>query len=125
MGISKTSPFYGKNGTISLCLAPKLLTIAHHLLCDGRELLQLEEEFAEHYANGVMPQFAPERLIQGLNELPLNSDLPLISKLIIGDANRRWKKEGQQVMYEEYSVFERDYIQKHKMKREILSFVLK
>lgn len=99
----------------------QILFIAHHLLCDGRGLLQLAEEFAEHYANGVMPQFAPERLIQGLNDLPSNSDLPLISKLIISDANRRWKKEGQQVMYEEYSVFERAYIQKHKMKREILT----
>lgn len=99
----------------------QILFIAHHLLCDGRGILQLAEEFAEHYANGVMPQFAPERLIQGLNDLPSNSDLPLISKLIISDANRRWKKEGQQVMYEEYSVFERAYIQKHKMKREILT----
>lgn len=99
----------------------QILFIVHHLLCDGRGLLQLAEEFAELYANGVIPQFAPERLIQHLNDLPSNSDLPLISKLIIGNANRRWKKEGQQVMYEEYSVFERDYIQKHKMKREIFT----
>ena len=99
----------------------QILFIAHHLLCDGRGLLQLAEEFAEHYANGVIPQFAPERLIQCLNDLPSNSDLPLISKLIIGDANRRWKKEGHQVMYEEYSAFERAYIQKHKMKREIFT----
>lgn len=100
----------------------QILFIAHHLLCDGRGLLQLVEEFAGHYINGVIPQFAPEHLIQGLNDLPPNSDLAFISKLIIGDANRRWKKEGQQVMYEEYSVFERDYIQKHKMKREITTF---
>lgn len=99
----------------------QILFIAHHILCDGRGLLQLAEEFAEHYANGVIPQFVPERLIQHLNDLPPNSDLPIISKLIIGDANRRWKKEGQQVMYEEYSVFERAYIQKHKMKREIFT----
>ena len=99
----------------------QILFIAHHLLCDGRGLLQLVEEFTEHYANGVMPQFAPEHVIQGLNDLPPNSDLPFISKLIIADANRRWKKEGQQVMYEEYSAFERAYIQKHKIKREILT----
>lgn len=99
----------------------QILFIAHHLLCDGRGLLQLVEEFAGHYINGVIPQFAPEHLIQSLNDLPLDSNLPFISKLIIGDANRRWKKEGQQVMYEEYSVFERDYIQKHKMKREIIT----
>ena len=99
----------------------QILLIAHHLLCDGRGLLQLTEEFAGHYANGVIPQYAEERLIQHLNDLPSNSDLPLISKLIIGDANRRWKKEGQQVMYEEYSAFERAYIQKHKLKREIFT----
>ena len=46
-------------------------------------------------------------------------EIPFISKLIIRDANRRWKKEGQQVMYKEYSAFERAYTQKHKMKREI------
>lgn len=99
----------------------QILFIAHHLLCDGRGLLQLIEEFTEHYANGIIPQFAPEQVIQGLNDLPPNSDLPFISKMIIGDANRRWKKEGQQVMYEEYSAFERAYIQKHKIKREILT----
>lgn len=99
----------------------QILFIAHHLLCDGRGLLQLAEEFTEHYANGIIPQFAPEHLIQGLNDLPPNSDLPFISKLIVGDANRRWKKEGQQVMYEEYHAFERTYIQKHKIKRETLT----
>ena len=99
----------------------QIFFIAHHLLCDGRGLLQLAEEFAEHYANGVMPQFAPECLIQGLNDLPSNSDLPLISKLIVGDANRKWKKEGQKVMYGQYSIFERAYIQKCKMKREIFT----
>ncbi|MDC7287191.1 hypothetical protein NXH76_05215 [Blautia schinkii] len=115
-----------KESLLKVVVYPKdnefqILFIAHHLLCDGRGLLQLAEEFAEHYANGVIPQFAPERLIQCLNDLPSNSDLPLISKLIIGDANRRWKKEGRQVMYEEYSAFERDYIQKHEMKREIFT----
>ncbi len=99
----------------------QILFIAHHLLCDGRGLLQLAEEFAEHYANGVIPQFVQEHLIQGLDDLPPNSDLPFISKLIIGDANRRWKKEEQQVKYEEYSAFERTYIQKHKVKREIFT----
>lgn len=99
----------------------QILFIAHHLLCDGRGLLQLVEEFAGHYINGVIPQFAEEHLIQGLNDLPPNSDLPFISKLIIGDANRKWIKAGQQVMYEDYRTFERSYIQKHKMKREIFT----
>ncbi len=100
----------------------EILFIAHHLLCDGRGLLQLTKEFAEHYANGAMPQFVQERLIQGLDDLPPNSDLPFISKLIIGDANRRWEKEGQQVKYEEeYGIFERAYLQKHKVNWEIIT----
>ena len=99
----------------------QILFIAHHLLCDGRVLLQLAEEFAEHYANGVMPQFAPECLIQRLNDLPSNSDLPLISKLIVGNANRKRKEEKRQVTYGEYSVFERAYILKCKIKRDIFT----
>ncbi len=100
----------------------QILFIAHHLLCDGRGLLQLAEEFAEHYANGVIPQFVREHLIQGLDDLPPDSDLPFISKLIIDDANRRWKKEGRQVKYEEeYGVFERAYLQKNKVNREIIT----
>ena len=100
----------------------QILFIAHHLLCDGRGLLQLVEEFAEYYVNGVIPQFVREHLIQGLDDLPKNSDLPMISKLIVGDANRRWKKEDQKVKYEkDYGVFEKSYIQKHKMNQEIFS----
>lgn len=99
----------------------QILFIAHHLLCDGRGLLQLVEEFAGHYINGAIPQFAEEHLIQSLNDLPQNSDLPFISKLIIGDGNRRWKKEEQQAMYEEYTAFERAYIQKHKIKQEVFT----
>lgn len=99
----------------------QILFIAHHLLCDGRGLLQLAEEFAGHYVNGTVPQYVREHLIQGLNDLPPDSGLPFISNLIISDANRRWKKEGQQVKYEEYGTFERAYIQKNKSSREIIT----
>ncbi len=99
----------------------QILFIAHHLLCDGRGLLQLTEEFAEHYVNGIIPPFVPERLIQRISDLPSNSDLPVISKWIVDGANRRWKKEGRRVLYEEYSAFERAYIQKHKVKREVFA----
>lgn len=99
----------------------QILFIAHHLLCDGRGLLQLAEEFAGHYVDGTVPQYVREHLIQGLNDLPPDSGLPFISNLIISDANRRWKKEGQQVKYEEYGTFERAYIQKNKSSREIIT----
>ena len=70
----------------------QILFIAHHLLCDGRGLLQLVEEFAQHYVKGIIPQYVEEQLIQSLQDLPQNSDLPFISKFIIGNANRKWKK---------------------------------
>lgn len=99
----------------------QILFIAHHLLCDGRSLLQLADEFAKHYVKGITPQFVEERLIQSLCDLPKDSDLPLISKLIIGDANRKWKKESQQVTYEKYREFEKAYIRKNKIKRNIFT----
>ncbi len=99
----------------------RILFIAHHLLCDGRGLLQLAEEFSEYYAGGVTPQLAQERLIQDLRDLPPKSDLPFISKLIVEGANRRWNKEGQHVVYENYRRFERNYIQKHKTRWKIFN----
>lgn len=56
----------------------QILFIAHHLLCDGRSLLQLADEFAKHYVKGITPQFVEERLIQSLCDLPKDSDLPLM-----------------------------------------------
>ncbi len=51
----------------------------YYQIQDYLRLLQLVEEFARHYTNGVMPQFAPEHLIEDLNDLPQNNDLPFIS----------------------------------------------
>lgn len=44
-----------------------------------------------------------------------------LCKLIIGDANRKWKKESQQVTYEKYREFEKAYIRKNKIKRNIFT----
>lgn len=85
----------------------------------GRGLLQLAEEFAEHYVKGIIPQFAEERLIQSLQDMPEGSDLPVVSKLIINSANKKWKKEQHRVTYEKYTEFEKAYIRKNKVKREI------
>ena len=97
----------------------QILLIAHHLLCDGRGLLQLSDEFAMHYVKGIMPQFAEERLIQTLSDLPADNDLPVVSKLVINDANRRWKKEEHRVTYEKYAEFEKEFIRRNEVKREI------
>ena len=97
----------------------RILFITHHLLCDGRGLLQLVQEFADLYANDVKPHPVDEKLMESLNDLPGGSDLGFVSKLLIKDANRKWHKEGHKVSYEEYLKFERDHDSKQDIKREI------
>lgn len=97
----------------------QLLFISHHLLCDGRGLVQLAEEFSGHYVRRTLPPFATEQLIQSIHDLPADADLPFMSRLVINAANRRWEKEQHQVSYEEYLDFEKNYIQTNMPQREI------
>ncbi|WP_022779712.1 condensation domain-containing protein [Butyrivibrio sp. AE3009] len=99
----------------------RVLFITHHLLCDGRGLLQLVREFADYYANDVKPQPVDEKLMESLNDLPDGSNLGFISKLLIKDANKKWRKEGHKVSYEEYLKFERDHDSKQDIKRKIMN----
>ena len=99
----------------------RVLLITHHLLCDGRGLLQLVQEFADYYANGVEPNSVDEKLMGSIDDLPSGSDLPFISKVIIKDANKKWCKEGHKVSYDDYLKFERDHDAKQAIKREIKS----
>ena len=97
----------------------RVLFISHHLLCDGRGLLQLVQEFADYYTNGVKPHFVDEKLIKSLDDLPGGSDLGFISKVLIKDANKKWHKEAHIVSYDEYLEFERGHDSKREIKREI------
>ena len=97
----------------------RVLFITHHLLCDGRGLLQLAQEFADYYVNGVKPHLVDERLMESLDDLPDGSDLRFISKLLIKDSNKKWCKEGHKVSYDEYLKFESAYDSKQDLKREI------
>ena len=97
----------------------RVLFITHHLLCDGRGLLQLVQEFAGHYVNGVKPHSVDEKLMESLDDLPSGSDLGFISKMLIKNANKNWRKEGHRVSYDEYLTFEREYDSKQNIKREI------
>ena len=99
----------------------RVLFISHHLLCDGRGLLQLVQEFADHYANGARPHSVDEKLMESLDDLPGGSDLRFISKVLIKDANKKWRKEGHRVSYDEYLKFERDHDSKQDIKRGIKS----
>lgn len=97
----------------------RVLFITHHLLCDGRGLLQLAQEFADYYVNGVKPHLVDEKLMESIDDLPDGSDLRFISKLLIKDSNKKWCKEGHKVSYDEYLKFESAYDSKQDLKREI------
>ena len=94
-----------------------ILMIAHHLLCDGRGLLQLVQEFAEYYIKGTKPETVEECVIRSVEDLPAGSDLPFISRLVVKDANKKWAKEKQQVSYDSYASFERSYGAGHPVER--------
>ncbi len=97
----------------------RVLFITHHLLCDGRGLLQLVQEFADHYSNGAIPCSVDEKLMESLDDLPGGSDLRFFSRMLIKDSNAKWRKEGHKVSYDEYLRFERDHDSKQVIKREI------
>lgn len=90
-----------------------VLFIAHHLLTDGRGLLELAQEFADDYAGGKAPAYAEEQLIGGIDDLPPGSALGGISRLLVRLANARWKKEGKRVSREQYRSFAAAYCKAH------------
>lgn len=100
----------------------KILFVAHHLLCDGRGLLMLTEEFAKRYLTNVNPELSEERLIESISDLPQGSDLGFISKVVIKDANKKWSKESHKVSYDEYLKFEKDFDSKQNITRNIMNF---
>ncbi len=99
------------NGLLKVSIYPKedssfqILFVSHHLLCDGRALLQLVLEFADCYVEDKIPAYAEECLITSIADLPPKSDLSGISKMLVRRANREWSKEKHSVTYEEYSLF--------------------
>ena len=115
-----------REGMLKVLLYPAgaefdILLIAHHLLCDGRGLLQLADEFARYYCHGSVPQPVSENLIAGLDDLPKKSGLPFVSRCVIDDANRRWDKEHHRVLHEEYLDFEKAFLRDNPVQREIIT----
>ena len=115
-----------REGMLKVLLYPAgdefdLLLIAHHLLCDGRGLLQLTDEYAQCFCQGIVPQPVSEKLISRLDDLPEKSGLPFFSRCVIDDANRRWDKERHHVTYEEYLDFEQSFLRDNPVQREILA----
>lgn len=91
-----------------------LLTF-HHLLADGRGALMLAEELAGYYAKGVEPEYAEEQLISSKSDLPGDSQLSSVSRLLVKRANKQWAKEGHMLTYGEYHSFADKFIREHKV----------
>lgn len=87
-----------------------ILFVAHHLLCDGRGLLNLMLEFCDLYVEEKHPAYVEERLIQSIKDLPSRSELSAVSKMIIRSANKNWSKENHTVSYEDYLEFEKKFL---------------
>lgn len=98
---------YNKNGQTTL------LFIAHHLLGDGRCILEIAKEFAECYVQNGEPEYVEEALIRTIDDLPEKSDLTGISKLLVKQANKQWRTEGKRVRYEEYALFVEKFASTH------------
>lgn len=88
----------------------EVMFIAHHLLGDGRSILDMVCEFADCYVAMKKPVLAKENLISSVDELTKGSKLSAINKLIIGYANRRWKNEDHAIDYKAYRRFEKEFI---------------
>lgn len=106
------------DGLLKVVAYPKaegfeLLFIAHHLLCDGRRLLELAQSFADCYVKGQHPAFKKVCLIQSLKDFSVKSDLPWISKVVVNSANKKWQKEAHTVDYRQYQTFEKNYIKQN------------
>ena len=88
------------------------LLVFHHLLADGRGALGLMEELADAYVLDRIPEYAPEKLISSAADFPADSRMPLISRTLVGKANKDWAKEKQRISYEEYHTFADDFLKK-------------
>jgi len=114
-----------KNGLLRVFVYPEktsfaIVFIAHHLLGDGRCLLGLVSEFADAYKEGKVPNEVEECLIQDIVDLPPNSDLTGINKYIVKSANKKWRKENQQVSYKDYACFAERFTKENPVAYELL-----
>lgn len=104
-GMLKTVCWKMKNKTC-------VLFVFHHLQADGRAALNLAIEFARLYVKNMEPAIAVEKLISSIRDLPAESKLPIISRMLIEKCNKNWKKEKQVVTYDEYHKFADSFLQK-------------
>jgi NRPS condensation-like uncharacterized protein len=89
------------------------------LLTDGRGALGLLQELADYYVHGTVPEFAQEKLISSAKDFPADSRMPLISRTLVGKANKDWAKEKHRVSYEEYHTFADQFLQEDAVKHSV------
>lgn len=114
-----------QNGLLKVLIYPieegmKLLFVAHHLLGDGRCLLEIVNEFVSLYVEGIKPIYTPERLIQGMEDLPCKSELTGVSKYLIRYLNAKWRKEKKHVLYEDYARFSDQFVKDNPVSHEVI-----
>lgn len=95
------------------------LFVFHHLLTDGRGALGLVEEFANCYKNSAVPDHVEEKLISSKDDMPENSTLPFVSRLLINRANKQWKHEDHNLSYDEYLELANKYCGSDKIDRNV------
>lgn len=91
------------------------LLVFHHLLADGRGALMLAEELAGYYVNATEPEYAEEKLISSKSDMPEDSQLNFVSRLLVKRANKQWAKEGHTLSYSEYHSFADSFVKSHKV----------
>lgn len=93
-----------------------ILLVFHHLLADGRGALGLAEEIAQIYAEDKAFPEVFEKLISSGDDLPKDSKLPFISKTLVENANRNWKKEGKDPLsYERFHLYADSFVKSDKV----------
>ena len=93
------------------------LFVFHHLLADGRGALDLAKELAEIYAEGNDGSLAEEKLISSADDMPADSKMPFISRMLVDKANRDWEKErNKPLSFQEYHEFADSFVKDDQVK---------
>ncbi len=98
-----------------------ILLALHHLLADGRGALNLAEEFATYYKEGIKPAYAEEILIGSADDMPEDSRMAFINRFFTNNANKKWKKEGKILSYEEYHRLADEFLKTDKVSHKLNS----
>lgn len=113
-----------KESLLKVSVFPKedffqVLFVTHHILCDGRGLLTLVEEFADYYVLDKKAVCVEEQLLESLEDLPSGSNLSFLSKYLVKNINKNWIKEKQAVSYHTYLEFEKKFALQNLVNRRV------